>query len=253
MLRTIVFVIALMASSGQVYAEALTEMTATLEQLAGKASITAQIQTQVTRQLGEGEEAHIREGEASVRVVANKSGLRLYYTPEILQTMSDEQQLRTQDADADTPVLTAIDELQPVALKHMLSAAENLLWLVESSQYQGWQEDRYEGRALRKLTFSFGLERLSEREKKYVKKYKSQVHVWIDEAGIPVASHHVSRLSGSAFIIIRFKSSTDEIRRYQRYDDRLLMNYRRQDSDSSGAGERSVHHIEHSLSIIGAD
>ena len=242
---------ALLVAASASRAGVLEEMTDSLRALAAGSEITAHIEARVRRQLGEDEDADIRKGEAGVRVHEDHSGLRFYYTPELLDKMKAEQQQQTHNPDTDTPVLTAINELQPVAVSRMLSASEDLMWLVESSRYEGWQEETFEGQTLRKLTFSFGLERLSQREKKYVKKYQSKVHVWIDDNGLPVASHHFSRLSGSAFIIIRFKSTSDEFRRYRRHDDRLLISHRQYATEASGAGEYSAFESEHQLSVIG--
>ena len=240
-----------LAAASTSAAEALDELLGRLQTLTASTEVTAHITTQVRHQLGEEDEANIRQGEASVRVHQDSSGLRFYYTPELLAQMNSEQQQQTRDPDAQTPVLTAIDELQPVAVSRMLSAAENLMWLVESSQYEGSQAETLDGKPVRKLTFSFGLERLSQRDKKYVKKYQSEVHVWIDDTGTPVASHHFSRLSGSAFIIIRFKSTSDEHRRYHRHADRLLITHRTFSTEASGAGEYSAFDSEHQLSVIG--
>lgn len=252
-LRLCLWLFTLLLAATHVRADALDEMLHRLQDLIGQTPVTAHLQAKVKHQLGKDEDANIRAGEASVRVHQNNSGLRFYYSPELLAQMAHEQEQHAQDPDVQTPVLTAIDELQPVAVKRMLSATSSLLRLVESSHYEGVQMDSFAGEPARRLTFSYGLERVSEREKKYVKKYQSQVHVWIDAQGTPLASHHFTRLSGSAFIIIRFKSSTDDYRHYQRYGDRLLLQQRTYASSASGAGEFSAFNSEQQLSLIGRE
>lgn len=232
-------------------ADALDEMRLALNELAGQSPVTAQITAKVMFQQGDGGDATIREGEAFIRVSDNSSGMNFYYTPETLQLMTQEQQARGLNAEAETPTLNAINELQPATIQRSVSAADDLLRLIESSQYEGYVEDTFNDKPARKLTFSFGLEKLSQREKKYVKKYTSEVLIWIDEAGTPLASHMYSRFSGSAFIFIRFSSSADEVRHYQRHDDRLLTLYSKRESEISGAGEHAVNHFEYTLTPLG--
>ncbi|HEY7886234.1 MAG TPA: hypothetical protein VIC08_14915 [Cellvibrionaceae bacterium] len=234
-----------------VSADALKDMQTALNKLTGQTPVTALVSAKVMFQQGDGGNAITREGEAFVRVSDDNSGMNFYYTPETLQSMTKEKKARSHNAEADTPTLIAINELQPATIQHSLSATNDLLRLIESSQYEGFTEESYNDKPARKLRFSFGLEKLSQREKKYVKKYTSEVLVWIDDTGTPIASHTYSRFSGSAFIFIRFSSSADEIRHYQRQDDRLLTLYSKRESEISGAGEYAVNHFEYTLTPLG--
>ena len=230
--------------------DGLRELEVALSYLDARSGVSATLSVDVVRHQGEDEEKTTRRGAAEVLLQDSDEGLFLHYSPVTLALMDEERWRRERDTEAETPTLNAIDELSPGAAHRALSAAPGLLRQIHSGEYQGETTGTFDGQAARRLHFTFGLERLSEREKKYVKKYTSDLYVWLNQDALPIASELRSRFSGSAFIIIRFASSTDEVYRYQVVGDRLLVSHSLQTSEISGAGERAAHSIEHRLTLM---
>lgn len=229
---------------------ALTDLKTALSQLEVKEPLSAELKVSVVRELGRGDNANVNEGQAQISVRADSSGLHWGYTPEALAQKQRERQKTIQDPDADTPLLTAQTELNLPAIARHVSALEHLQRWVELSEYEGHTSTELEGQPARLLTFHYGIERLSSRETRYVNNYRGELKIWIDPQGTPLRSEVSTRLSGRAFIFVRFSSSTDESREYQVFGDRLITRHSHFHSDSSGAGESSVSRVEFWLSPL---
>lgn len=251
MLRILCLTLCLLAPSAIAEA-ALADLIVALGRLADKEPLAATLKVSVRHQLGQGDKADVREGEAQVAVRADGSGLQWLYSQEALAQAQREWQATVQDPDAPTPLLTAQNELSLPTVSRHVSALEHLQRWVAMSEYQGSVTAEYLGRPARILSFNYGIERLSRRDTRYVNKYQGELRIWVDEGGRPLRSEITTRLSGRAFIFVRFSSSTDESREYQTLGDRLITRYSSYHSDASGAGERSVSRVEYWLTPEGA-
>ncbi len=246
MLRSIAVTLCLVALP--VAAEpALADLKAALDGFKGRQPLTAELKVTVMHQLGQGDKADVREGEAQAAVRADGTGLHWGFSPAALARQQREWQKTLQDPDAATPLLTAQSEFTLPAVTRHVSAAEHLQRWVAMSRYQGHTRTQYLGHTARILTFQYGIERLSRRDTRYVNNYHGELRIWIDPQGVPLRSEISTRLSGRAFIFVRFSSSTDESREYAAIGDRLITRYSSYHSDAAGAGERSVSRVEYWL------
>lgn len=229
---------------------ALTELKTALAAFAVEKPFRAELNVTVKHQLGQGDNANLREGQAQITVRTDDQGIHWGYSPEDLANKQRERKKTIQDPDADTPLLTAQTELNLSSIARHVSALEHLQRWVELSEYQGYTNTRLQGQPARILTFHYGIERLSSRETRYVNNYRGELKIWIDPQGTPLRSEVSTRLSGRAFVFVRFSSDTDESREYQVFGDRLITRRSHFHSDSAGAGERSVSRLEFRLSPI---
>ena len=90
----------------------------------------------------------------------------------------------------------------------------------------------------RRLVFEMPIERLAERDRKYIKRFEARLDVWIAADGTPLASALRVRLSGRAFLVVGFEQQQDFDRQYSIAGDRLLLAREEAHTLSSGAGEK---------------
>lgn len=229
---------------------ALADLKAALDERTGTQPLNGELKVTVKHQLGKGDHADLREGQAQVIVRADSTGLQWGYSPEALVQKQRERQKTVRDPNAATPLLTAQAELNlPVVARHV-SAVEHLQHWVALSEYQGHSSTQYLGEPARILTFHYGIERLSQRETRYAKNYQGELKIWIDQHGTPLRSEVATRMSGRAFIFVRFSSNTDESHEYHVLGDRLITSYSRYHADASGAGEHSESAVEYWFSPL---
>lgn len=188
---------------------------------------------------GEGKEAEEKSGQASVAIDESAQGLRVHYARDTLTRLTAEEQARERDAKAKTPILSGLSALNTAELRQLANAAPALSRLLEKSVFKSEREEAWNGKPARLLHFDLGIGALSEKDRKYVKKYDGSLDVWIAQDGTPLASRTHQSLSGRAYVVISLDMTYDEEVVYAPQGDRLLATRKDTRSKGSGAGERS--------------
>jgi len=242
---------ALLCAALSARADALGELKAALVRGAVQATVRAAVDTQTWRKLGEGEEAEEVRGQASVLVEDGARGLSVTHTKDVMARMEREMQARARDANSKTPTLSALDEVSPRELVAMTSAAAALGRALERGVFKGERADLWQGKPARALSFEMPITTLSDRERKYAKKFSSLLEVWIGADGTPLASRARLSASGRAFIVIGFELGNDEDSVYGLADGRLVTLRRESRSRFSGPGERDERKVVTTLQVQG--
>jgi hypothetical protein len=229
---------ALLCAAMGARADALGELKAALARGAVQAPVRAAVETQTWRKLGEGDDAEEVRGQASVLVDDGARGLSVTHAREVMVRMERELQARARDANSKTPTLSALDDLGPRDLAALTSAAATLGRALERGVFKGERADTWQGKPARALSFEMPITTLSDRERKYAKKFSSLLEVWIGADGMPLASRARVSASGRAFIVIGFEFGNDEDSVYGMADGRLVTLRRESRSRFSGPGER---------------
>jgi hypothetical protein len=187
-------------------------------------------------------------GSASVAIDDGPGGVRTTLPRELLQRAEAEERLREKDPAARTPVLNALKALELRELRALVAPASALAALLEQAIPRGEAAEAWAGQPARKLSFELPLSRLKERERKYVRQFDSRLDVWIGADGLPLAHRIQTSVSGRAFVVVGFESSSSEETHYQRAGDRLVVQRRERKSAGSGGGEkgdtRSLHVLQ---------
>ncbi len=246
-LRTLAAV-ALLAA-GTAHADGLADLKAALARLQGQTPLQASLDIKTWRRIGEGKEMEEQQGQVRLAVEDGARGLQLLYGKDLLARVDTEQRAKRQEKKARTPSLWALRELEPTDARAMTLAAAALSREVDEAVYKGEVADTRNGKPARRLNFEMPIERLTERERKYVRNFDAALQVWIAQDGTPLASELHLQLSGRAFVVVSFEQKSDEERSYGVVGDRLVLLRKEERGRSSGAGEQQEFHISKGLQL----
>ena len=234
---------------GTARADGLADLTAALARLQGQAPLKAQVESKTWRREGEGKEAEEDSGQATVAVDTGPAGLQVLYSKELLAKVEAEQRAKVKDPKVKTPIGFALGEMKATELRAMVSAAGALSREIDEAMFSGEKMDSYKGKPARLLSFTLSLDKVPEKDRKYVKKFDGGIDVWIAADGTPLASHFHVDVSGRAFVVVSFTQKTDETRQYGVHGDHLLLLRKESKSAMSGAGEKVESRITKTLQL----
>lgn len=228
---------------GAARADGLADLKAALQRAAASAPFRAGIEARTWRKVGEGTGATETVGQAGAVAELGARGLALVYARDAQARMDAELLARARDPEARTPVINALDELALRQVTTLVAPAPGLQRAIERALYKGERADTLQGRPVRVLSFDTPITVLSERERKYAKKYASLLEVWIGADGMPLASRLRESSSGRAFLVVSFDTQQAEDKTYAVIGERLVVTRRETTSSAAGAGERDQRRI----------
>ncbi|MBR7799674.1 hypothetical protein KDM90_06655 [Undibacterium sp. FT137W] len=243
------FALCLCVSTLPVRADGLNELKSALTRLQGQTPLKAQIEAKTWNRQGEGKELEETHGSASVSVEENPRGLHVSYSKEMLAKLDSEEKLKEKDSKAKTPTLAALSEVNSSALRPMLSAAGGLSRILEKANFKSEREDLFAGKPARVLNFEMSIDKLTEKERKYMKKFDGQIDVWIAADGTPLASRTKQIVSGRAFVVISFEMKNEEEWIYTTIGDRLVAVKKESKNSGSGMGEKGESKVIKTLQV----
>ncbi|MBI3713893.1 MAG: hypothetical protein HY253_13170 [Burkholderiales bacterium] len=220
------------------HADGLSDLKGALARLQGQTPLKAVVDAKTWNRQGEGKELEETQGSASVLVEESQRGLQVLYSKEMLSKLEAEERLKEKDQKAKTPTLAALGEVNSSALRPMISAASHLLRNLEKAIFKGEKNDSFNGKPARVLNFEISIDKLTEKERKYMKKFESSFNVWIAEDGTPLASRAAQKVEGRAFVVISFEAKNEEEWVYGTVGDRLIALRRESKNVGAGMGER---------------
>ncbi len=249
MMRAGAMCAALLMAAGAARADGLADLKAALARSGAAAPLKALAETHTWRKLGEGKDAEEESGQASVAVEESARGLGVTYSRPTLARVEGELRAKGKNPNSKTPTLDALAELDTRDMLALTSAAAGLARRIERDAYQGERADAWQGKPARLLTFEAPITSLSERERKYAKKFLSQLDVWIAPDGAPLASRARMTMSGRAFVVVSFEATHEEDSVYAVAVDHLLVTRRESHDRSAGAGERDERKVVTTLQV----
>lgn len=219
-------------------ADGLGDLKSALARLQGQSPLKAQVDAKTWNRQGDGKESDETQGSASVMVEEGARGLSVIYSKDMLTRLEAEERQKERDAKAKTPTLSALSEVNSSSLRPMLSAAGSLSRSLEKAVFKAEKPDTYNGKPARHLSFDLTLDKLSEKDRKYVKKFEGALDVWIADDGTPVASRSSQTLSGRAYVVVSFEFKNEEDLVYGVVGDRLVTLKKESRNSGSGMGEK---------------
>lgn len=223
---------------GNAWADGLADLRTALAKLQGAALVKANVEAKTWSRQGEGKEAEEKSGLASVYIEDGQRGLQIQYSKEILNRLELEERAKEKDPKAKTPTLSAFGQLNSSELRPLINAAANLSHQIEKAVFKSEKVDSYNGKPARLLSFEFTIDKLSEKDRKFVKKYEANLDVWIAADGTPLASRQHETVSGRAFVVISFESHNEDEQVYGLAGDRLVTLRKETKGSGAGAGEK---------------
>ncbi|PRC93244.1 hypothetical protein [Solimicrobium silvestre] len=220
------------------YADGLADMKSALTRGQGQTPVKAIFDVKIKNREGEGKELEETNGLANVMVEDNAHGLQLQFGRELMSKLDLEQRTQEHDSKAKTPTVTAAKELSSTEAQHMLYAASSISRSLEKAVFKSERAESWNGKPARLLSFEYSQDKMSEKDRKYVKKFNGTVDIWIAQDGTPLASRKLMTVSGSAMIVISFESSNEESEVYAMVGDRLIVTRKENKTSQSAFGEK---------------
>ncbi len=212
----------LLVCSASARAEPLTSLLSALDRLDNTPPIEAQLESELWRADGKGDEREEVEIEVVVVVSQDASGYHLHHGWPLMNRLSDEAEALLENPDAPIPTTDSMWRLGLNEVRPLLDAAPTLRREVQRSSFREARPDTYQGQPAQRLIFDRGEQVLDERVRKYVKKFESTLEVWIDEQGRPLASTLNLHAKGSLLFVIRGEYRETAEHHYTVVEDRLV-------------------------------
>ncbi|MET3136178.1 hypothetical protein AAKU61_000516 [Undibacterium sp. GrIS 1.2] len=237
-LYSVALISALSIGSQFAYADGLSDLKTALVRLQGATPVKANLEAKTWSRQGDGKDADERSGIASVQIEEGPRGLQVYYSRDLLSRLETEERAREKDPKAKTPTLSALNDINSSELRPLIYAANSLSRAVEKAVFRNEKADTYNGKPARLLSFEMTIDKMTEKDRKYIKKYEGNLDIWIAAGGTPLASRMHETASGRAFIVISFETSNDNDQVYGLVGDRLVITRKETKSSGAGAGEK---------------
>ena len=230
--------VSLIVFGSQAHADGVSDLKSALARLQGQSPLKAQVDAKTWNRQGDSKETDETQGAASVTVEEGARGLSVLYSKDMLAKLEAEERNKERDAKAKTPTLSALNEVNSSSLRPMLSAASSLSRSLDKAIFKAEKPDTYNGKPARHLSFDLTLDKLSEKDRKYVKKFEGALDIWIAEDGTPVASRSSQTVSGRAYVVVSFEFKNEEDHVYSVVGDRLVSTKKESRTSGSGMGEK---------------
>jgi hypothetical protein len=227
-----------MAWSAGAQADGLADLKSALSRLQGQTPFRALVEAKTWRLQGDEKSKEETHGVAQVMLEDGTRGLSLQYSKDMLGKIETEERNKERDPKAKTPTLSALSEVNSSTLLPMLSAASSMLRSIEKAVFKHEKTDAYNGRTARVLRFELPVERLPEKDRKYIKSYEGMMDIWIAEDGTPLASSSSVRVGARAFMVVSFDSKNEDDTVFGVVGDRLVALKKESRNSASGMGEK---------------
>lgn len=237
------FVLCTVILSPVVVAEGLADFRSALTQLQSTNPILVSAHFKLFGRSGEHNELIEREGLIDLRLEDDADGLRVVYSPALIAQLHAEELAKIEDENVKNSALNAVGQFQYWEWRELLYPAAQMELVLGRYHFINEKMDVFNGQPARLLTFSLPKEKIDKSFRKYVKKYKNQFLVWIDDNGVPLASQLTEKGSGRVFIVIGFTFKNEIHTEYRQHNGRLIVVKREVQDESSGATMQSQRHF----------
>lgn len=232
------------------YANGLDDVKQALARNQQSAPFSAKVNATIKNLNKEDDQQKASEGSAYYFIDQGPSGLAIRYAPELLASIYKETQAKKQNVQAPTPTIQAMNRFNYTEFNILLNPAKDIEDDLHKANFIKEETTTYGGKAARLLHFKIPLEKLSEEERKNLKKYETDYQLWIDEQGTPLASHAKGKGSGRVALVIGFEFHFDVRKTYIKSGERLLVSELESTSGSSGAGMNNNEDIKATLALL---
>lgn len=216
------------------HAERLDELRTSLAGWKGTQAVSGTLALTFSRQDHADAAGSVPAVTLDVPVHADRDGVSLRWTPELLERLRSER--ANPDPDHRGPVGEGSRELGAERLSGDLDMAPVLARWLKDARLSGEREVDLDGRPARLLEIALTVP-LTRKDKKYVNQIDATLKLWLDAAGEPLAADRKVALKGRALLVIGFEQTESSHYRFRRVGDRLLAVEHSEELAGSGGGE----------------
>lgn len=232
------------------HADSLQDLQRALQRFDQHAPFSAHVTASVKNRSSEGEDKTIKDGLAQFAVEQDSAGLQIRYSPDLLKKIDIETETKKQNPQAPTPATEAMNRFNYSEISILLNPARDIDEDLRKAHLVKEESATYDGKPARLLHLQIPLEKLSNEDRKNLKKYQANLQFWIDENGTPLASRSTGKGSGRFALVIGFEFHFDVEKTYVTQGNRLLVAELSSTSGSSGAGMDTIEAIKASLTLL---
>lgn len=238
-------------SSPVTHADGLSDLQQALKNLKQTSPFSAEVNASLKSSDGEESKKETRkEGHTQFTLEQNQSGLQIRYPTELLSIIDKESELKKQNPQALTPTTDAMNRFKYAEFSILFNPVRDIEDDLRKATLVKEETLTYQGQAARLLHLQIPLEKLSEDEQKNLKKYQTDLKIWINDKGVPLASQSTGKGSGRFALVIGFEFNFDVEKSYITNGDRLLVSKLTSTSNSKGAGMNQNETIAANLQLI---
>lgn len=232
------------------HADGLNDLHKALNNLKQTSPFNAQVNASLKRGNADETDKTNNEGHTQFTLEQNQSGLQISYPNELLASIDKETEHKKQNPQTPTPTTDAMNRFKYAEFSILFNPVRDIEEDLRKATLVKEETVAYQGQAARLLHLQIPLEKLSEDERKNLKKYQTDLKIWINEQGIPLASHSTGKGSGRFALVISFEFYFDVEKSYITNGDRLLVSKLTSTSNSNGAGMNEHETINANLKLV---
>ena len=214
-----------------------------LTELDINAPMSAKVSATTFRQNGKGDKKIVDNGNIDIWVDKDIEGISLRYEPKTITLIEQESTDRSRDPEADTPTSTASEMVKIDTLDDVYKPAHTLKLKLGQFDFLGSEPVTDGSEEVVKLKFGYNESVLNNESKKYIKKFKGEFTLWLNESGHPVRSENKLNAKGRVFLFIKFSFSENRSHYYDIVDNRLLLKSSHFEQISSGLSEYYINRL----------
>ena len=230
------------------FADALTDVRATLQKLQGDQPLRARVEIKSRRSGGESGKQKQSESVSTVIVENGPEGLKLSWSPDQIRQSRKAAWNEVANPDAPKSDLATLKALEPAQALNLLDAADGLRRALEKSELREDKRENYQGKPARVLVFRIELG-LDEEERKALKSSETYLKLWLDDDGVPLAMERDVQAKFSRFLI-GFRIHEHDTRTYQRAGGRLVVTRATHDTSGAGLGHTEEAHTATNVTLL---
>lgn len=239
----------ILSFSHNTFADGLSDLKQALNSFTQSAAFTAQITASIKNHNEEDDEITTKTGATEFSVEQNQTGLEIRYPMAILDAIDKEIDAKKHDPKTHTPRTEAMNRFNYQQMVILLNPVQEMENDLQKSTLVKEENILYQGKSARLLHLRIDLEKLSQEERKNLKKFKTDLKIWIDEKGVPLASHSKGKGSGRFALVIGFEFHFEVDKTYTVHNNRLLVTQLKSSSSNSGGGMNGEEVITASLKL----
>ncbi len=234
-IQSVAFGLITLALTPNVWADGLADLQQALLKLNGSEPVSGLLNVSFSETRGEGKDKKLKTGDIKSMLFESEQGLDVRYSKEILSKIAQENRIKLNDEEADTPALNGAEILSASSLIPILSSAQTILDTIEQGELKGESFISYLDKQVRVLDFKLPLESFIDDKKTrgYVDKFQGSYQILIDDDGTPLETRMNYSGKGSAYVFFSMSAESEITSQFQIEGTRLVRVSRKVESKSS--------------------
>lgn len=239
--------IALILLAAPLRADGLSDLKAALTRLQGRDQARAEVELHLWKRKADGGTTIQTQGEGRAWIEDGPGGTTLRFSPQLLDQVNREGLEKVKHPDSSTPKTDCMDEMGARRLAEFMGYAPVLLRDLEQCHLLGEEPVTLDGKPARILRFSANPS-LPSSLKKLLDRLDTDVRVWIEIDGTPLAAEINYTYKGSK-LFIGFNGSHKERLDFKTRQQRLLVTRHDWEENYQGFGQKNETHRLYKLNV----